>query len=436
MSISVNGKNAEFRPSVEEVTSSSYPQIGAEQVLISWPTLQPEALHGLAGDIVRELDRYTEADQVAVLAHLLAQFSCYIGKCPGPEVSLGGVGSPLVFWPVVTGETSKARKGTASKEADAFFERAFPAWSKGQSRGNLSTGEGLAYAVRDAGCEDHDEGVKDKRLYLVQPEFGSMLKLMGRDGNSLSGIIRDAWDGMDLAPLTKSSRVRATKPHIVIVGHVTQEEVRKELKVVEQCNGFGNRFVWLAVRRSKTLAFPPSRDESRLNELASRLNDAGAFAQNIRSVAWSAEGQATWAEVYPNLSEGVPGHVGALLGRAEAQVGRLAALYALLDQKSEIDRCHIQSALAVWAHSEASVGWIFGGVDENSEEENKLLRGLVRSHQLTDSEISKLFGRNLTSHYLDKLKTGLERQGLAHYTTEMSGGRPVRIWKPGPQRPH
>jgi hypothetical protein len=398
-----------------------------------WLTLDPNVLYGLSGEIVMELDKYTEADPVAVLTHLLAEFSCYIGKPPAPHVLLGGIANPLLFWPVNTGETAKGRKGTASKEGEAFVERAFPVWRKGQLRGNLSTGEGLVYAVRDAGCEPGDVGVTDKRLYLVQAEFGSMLKIMAREGNSLSGIIRDAFDGNDLAPLTKNSRVRATNPHIVIVGHVTKDEIRKELKEAEQCNGFANRFVWFAVRRSKVLPFPPARDEARLTELAGRLQEAGAFAQTVRSVSWSAEGMAAWEKVYPVLSEGRPGPVGALIGRAETQVGRLAGLYALLDQRDEIDEAHLKAALALWEYSEGSVEWIFGPAGSNMDDENIVLRALVNAGSISDTAISKLFAGNRNADYLDRLKESLKKQGLAHLFKMQTGGRPCRVWKPGPQ---
>ena len=402
------------------------------QAMPGWPKLDRQALHGLVGEIVIEIDKYTEADPVAVLTHQLAEFSCYIGKSPAPQVSLGGIPNPILFWPVLIGETAKGRKGTAKKEAELFMEKACPGWSKGQLRGNLSSGEGLAYAVRDAGGEPGDEGVKDKRLYLVQAEFGSMLKIMSREGSSLSGIIRDAWDGNDLAPLTKNSRVRATKPHIVIAGHVTKDEIRKELKETEQCNGFGNRFVWFMVQRSKIVAFPPPRDESRHTELAGRLQDAGAFAQTVQSVSWSAQGMTAWESVYPSLSEGRPGPVGALIGRAETQVGRLAALYALLDQQSEIDEAHIQAAMALWRYAEDSVEWIFGPNGSNTDDENTLLRALVSSGGLPDTAISNVFGRNRSAAQLESLKQSLQDQGLVHSVIEPTGGRPCRIWKPGP----
>jgi len=417
----------------QEVPSMSATREAASVVTPGWPTLDSKVFYGLAGEIVMELDKYTEADPVAVLTHLLAEFSCYVGKPPAPQVLLGGIANPLLFWPVITGETAKGRKGTANKEVEAFVERAFPGWLKGQFRGNLSTGEGLAFAVRDAGCEPDDVGVTDKRLYLVQAEFGSMLKIMARDGNNLSGTIRDAFDGNDLAPLTKGSRVRATSPHIVIVGHVTKDEIRKELKEAEKCNGFGNRFVWFAVRRSKVQAFPPARDEVRLTELADRLQEAGAFAQTVRSVSWSAEGMAAWETVYPSLSEGRPGSVGSLMGRAETQLGRLAGLFALLDLRDEIDEAHLQPALALWVYSEDSVEWIFGADGSNKDDENIVLRALVAEGGLSDTAISKLFGGNYKVDYLDRLKESLKKQGLAHPVMKHTAGRPCRIWKPGPQ---
>src|SRR5215213_6689141 len=90
---------------------------------------------------------------------------------------------------------------------------------------------------------------------------------MAREGNSLSGVLRDAWDGLTLAPMTKSNRVRATDPHIGIVAHVTQNELLRNLTDTETVNGFGNRFAWFAVRRSKELPFPSGPAESDLSAL-------------------------------------------------------------------------------------------------------------------------------------------------------------------------
>jgi len=48
------------------------------------------------------------------------------------------------------------------------------------------------------------------------------------------------------------------------------------------------------------------------------------------------------------------------VGRAEAQVVRLALIYALLDCAREIRAEHLRAALAIWTYCEASARFIWG----------------------------------------------------------------------------
>jgi hypothetical protein len=56
----------------------------------------------------------------------------------------------------------------------------------------------------------------------------------------------------------------------------------------------------------------------------------------------------------------LPGLLGAITGRAEAQTVRLALLYALLDQAPTIAQIHLEAALALWTFCEASARYVFG----------------------------------------------------------------------------
>ena len=102
---------------------------------------------------------------------------------------------------------------------------------------------------------------------------------MTREGNTLSAVIRQAWDEGDLRTAVKNSPNSATEAHISIIAHVTRDEVRGELCATDQANGFANRFVWLAVRRSKCLPEGGNLDDDKLNDLVSaltgRLNSLG-----------------------------------------------------------------------------------------------------------------------------------------------------------------
>jgi hypothetical protein len=56
-----------------------------------------------------------------------------------------------------------------------------------------------------------------------------------------------------LGVLSKNSPARATGAQISIIGHISRDELLKYLTGCEAANGFANRFLWVAVKRSKLL---------------------------------------------------------------------------------------------------------------------------------------------------------------------------------------
>jgi len=216
-----------------------------------------------------------------------------------------------------------------------------------------------------------------------------MLVIMARPGNSLSGFLRDGWDGETLKPMTKGSRIQATHPHIVVVGHVTQSELQRNLDRVEMANGFGNRFCWFVVKRSKCLPFAEDPPEEVIRGLVERLQAAVTHSLEVGEIGMTEAAKDWWCKGYEELSQETPGLAGSLLDRGEAQVRRIAALYALLDGKSDVEPEHLCAALALWEFSVASVKHIFGEKVGDRLADTILAALKVRPH--TDSEISGLF---------------------------------------------
>src|SRR5262245_28335506 len=95
--------------------------------------------------------------------------------------------------------------------------------------------------------------MSDHRLLVVETELVSMFKVCGREGNTLSPVIRSAWDSATLSTMTRNNPMTAPGAHISIIGHITAEELRRHLNSTEAANGLGNRFLWFAVRRSRLL---------------------------------------------------------------------------------------------------------------------------------------------------------------------------------------
>ena len=195
---------------------------------------------------------------------------------------------------------------------------------------------------------------------MFEPEFANVLRVLERQGNRLSSVIRDAWDGRTLRTLTRTTSAKATGAHISIVGHITADELRRYLDRTEIANGFGNRFLWVCVRRSKSLPEGGRMHTVDVGPLVAELREAVRFAGTVGRVEREPSARELWHDVYDELSEGLPGLVGALTGRAEAQVMRIAHVYALLDQSAEITHEHLEAALEVWHYCLDSVRHVFG----------------------------------------------------------------------------
>ena len=96
-----------------------------------------------------------------------------------------------------------------------------------------------------------------------------------------------------------------------------------------------------------------------------------------------------WEHCYHDLSADRPGMAGALLGRAEAQVRRISALYAALDGHSIVEVVHLKAALALWEHAEASTRMIFGD-SLGDPDADTMLRAIRGNGVQTDSQLSHL----------------------------------------------
>lgn len=405
----------------------------------SWPaTLDPAAFNGIAGEFVRMVEPNTEADPAAILVQFLACFGALVGR--GPHYAVEADEHHPNLYALVVGQTSKGRKGTSMGRVRAVFEKV-PGWKPHVS--GLSSGEGVKYHVRDPREESKetklgeivtecvDEGVNDKRLLVVESEFASVLRAAQRHGSTLSATIREAWDSGNLRSLTKNDPVVATGAHVCIIGHVTDDELRAELTSTDVANGFANRFLFVAAKRSKLLPFGgDGADAAQVRAFVDRLASLAATARARGRLFMTADARAVWACVYPQLSEGASGLHGAVTARAEAQVVRLALIYALLDGADSIGRDHLLAALAVWQYTDATAGYVFGASlgDRIADE---ILRRLVRAGDvgLTRTEIRDVFGRHETTERIGTALELLRSKGRAACESVSTGGRPTELWR-------
>lgn len=185
-----------------------------------------------------------------------------------------------------------------------------------------------------------------------------------------------------------------------------------------------------AVTRLKLPRFDGRRriDPAKLAPVVERLHRAADFARTVREMQRDDEARDDWRAVYPILSAGRPGLVGAATSRGEAQVMRLALIYALIDCSQSIGRTHLRAALALWSYAEASAKFIFGDAlgDPTAD---AILDALRRNPMgLTRTEISSLFGRNKPASEMSRALRSLAEIGAARPVIGDTGGRPTERW--------
>lgn len=384
---------------------------------------------GILGDITLAAAPTTEADPVGILVSLLTGVSADIGPAhtsARPYVRIGNDIHPLLIWGFLFGRTSTGRKGSATNTAELFLARACPSYASYATSG-LSSGEGLIERVRDG--DDKNEGVTDKRLLVVETEFGSVMARMKREGSTLAAALRQAWDGGHLSVMNRK-RYTATRPHITVLAHITPREFRMRLAESDMAGGTYNRFLPVYVERSRRLPRPEGADDDTVARLADDLSVrlAGAYGAG-GEIGMTGEADKLWCgELYDEFTPDAEDEAWAeFTTRAAAYCQRIAALYAVLDGRRDMGKDDLAAAGALVRYSLASARYVLDGLHRDPRMD-RLIRAIEGTPAgLTRTEISALFGRNLPKAVLDELLADLLGGGGYEVIRVETGGRPVEV---------
>lgn len=384
---------------------------------LDWPEpLGRAAYHGVLGQIVDAVAPTTEADPAAVLGTLLATTGACMGRWRG--LYQGAMQGTNLFI-ILVGDSGTGRKGTASSLVSEVMGLAYPGWRDLIVAG-LGSGEGLIERLKPT--EDRNE----HRALVMASEFSQLLTVMARDGSTLSPVIRDAWDGTPIGRFTVRQQGLVQWHHVGMVAHITATELRHKLTSVDAANGFGNRFLWLAVRRTKLVPFPQSPRDL-VSPMTGYLGAAIEEAQTVGELRWSDAAADRWEDLYAtSATRRRLGLIGALTARAEAQTARLALLYALLDRATVVELVHLEAAEAVWDYAARSAAYVFG--ESTGDRHADALLRLVEDGPVEWMTARKELGVHTSADLADAVET-LVSAGLVEVAKipRKGGGRPLRI---------
>jgi hypothetical protein len=404
------------------------------------PSLSADASHGLLGEMLTAISPNTEADSAGVLLGWLACFGSAVGR--GAWVTVGPRRHHPALYVGIVGRTSDA-KGDSWAASLWPYREVEPAWSATCIANGVGSGEGLVERVADSKHElDKDGNVKviagalDKRCLLRLSELSQCFKRGRRENATLSEHLRESWDGEPIHVVNRSKNALSASDYSVsVVGDVTPGILKTMLETgSESFDGFANRFLWCAVKRSGFL--PDGGSMNVLKPYLERLQSALAFAKGAGELKRDAEADALWRGVYPSLC--VSGDEVPHTDRARPYVLRLSMIYALADKSSVIRVEHLRAALAVWDYCRESARMLF--VEASAEPDPlwlRLLNAISKEPGISRKGLHEVFHNRLKAEALDDALAHLEASGMAYkvMVKAKGGGRPAECWFAGPKPP-
>lgn len=387
-----------------------------ERVLqVIWPTLPDAARYGLAGEILEAIEPHSEADPAALLVTLLATFGALVGA--GPHALADGARHPACIWPLIVGQTAKARKGSSWTQVRRVLATADHGFAKDRILGGFGSGEALVDSVA---------GDQDRRVLVVESEYGRILSVSKREGSTLATLLRQAWDGSRLQVRSRAGTAVADDAHVVVIGHITRGELLAKLAESDALGGSLNRFVIVAAQRSKLLPDGGNLDESVVNDFGRKFALFATQARTFGIIRRTPDAEDYWSQLYERLADDEPGGLlGSAIARDSAQILRMQVAYALLDGSKAIRPEHIQAAEAVWDYSRASAAGIFG--ERTGDTVADLILAELQRHGsegLDGTGIHEMLGRHVKADRINQAIALLEDRGLANKAKKATHGRP------------
>lgn len=402
------------------------------QVRLWLPQIEEAVFDCYLGNLAAQLDPHTEADQIGVLATLLGAAGAHLG--PGPHLQLGYERHPLLIWPMLIGQTGVGKKGTAYNAVKALLSFTDNDFVAQNIHSGLSSGEGLA-SVFAADTEPGKAGRKprllpdgDCRLLAYEPEWGTVMARMRREGNTLSATLRAAWEGGNLSTLNVDARV-ARQSHISISAHITPKEFREKVSAADMAGGTYNRFLPIAVAQSKLLDTPTPADPALMLQLGAALFDRLRDAGGVGPVGFTDAGALAWRRLYIEFASrdgDTETPVEEFVSRAAPHCLRIAAIYALLDRADRIGPAHLASAAALVRYSIASAAAVLCPDDAVAT----LARFIAEAgpEGRTKRDITQKFSKNKTAteRYRHALEVLTETGRVRVLKRPRADGRPGR----------
>ena len=380
---------------------------------VGWPTLGDAAFQGPAGELVRAIVPFTEADPAGVLIQLLVMAGVLVGR--KPYLGLSGEQHRANLMCVLLGATGSGRKGTSGAAARRLL------CDKGtiMEINGLASGEALVDAL---------SGHPDAKGLIIEEEYARWLKAAGRTASTLSETSRVLYDGKPLTRrTTEHGEQRVEDYHVSMIGHCTPTEFVACLSDLDQSNGAANRLLIIPVASRQLIFF--NDDEGLVTVPPPVLSGQRTLAQiatkasQRERVKWSDSAFQRVRELYFSR---IMFHPSPLLARQWTNFCRLTLIYALLDETDRIEVEHVEAAATIVRYSRIGVERIFEHAPRPRLVEDILRHVRSRGNRgISLTDLAREFSNHLEIGKRNEILTKLLDDGLIVRKTMTTTGRPA-----------
>jgi len=341
------------------------------------PVWDDSIMYGLAGDIIRKASAHCESHPSGMYLDLLIAFGNAIGRCA--FFNINQTRHYTNEFMARVGLTSYSRKGTGRDVVDEVLKMADSPWFFSQIKSGFGSAESIINEIRDGSQQQVKNrknqfdtvmvpGKSDKRMCIREGELASVFQLAGKKDSRVDIVLRDGWDGKPLHNLVKgrseglSNSNSCREPHISISGDTTPSELKQKMPPGATENGFGNRFLYCFVYRTKCCPMGGPQIDWSVEML--KLHNAIESAKQVGVVGLAKAAESSWKNMYLQMDQvknRLPGLAGQMTARKDAHIRRLALIIALLDECSVVETWHLRAAKKIWDYCEDSARFIFAG---------------------------------------------------------------------------
>ncbi|MFI6319702.1 DUF3987 domain-containing protein [Nonomuraea sp. NPDC050556] len=380
---------------------------------------------GPLGDIVNELDNYTEGSKVGVLVTLLSGFSASIGSIP--TVGTGKGAMPLSFWPILVGPTGAGRKGTATGMAMKVIESGLGGFADAcVVYGCPATGLGFAAELTERSIR----GVTAPVMF-IEEEMDTFIANARRD-TKIGTYLRKAWDGAGISHKTSQTDLVIKKPHVAVVGHIQPRNWGAISGSKDATGGTYNRFFPVWVIQSKKLpVFGEKNADQAIERLGAKLRRIVNFAQEVTEIKVPDKVARVFESKHREICDALTTgneQLGQYTERAMAYMIRLAGLYALAETRTEVTVADFDAALALITYMVETVTYTLPEAEASGNDIPARVLAFIQEageEGATSSEVQRRFQRVRAA----ELRAITEASPFVVETKMRSeGGRPATLY--------